>query len=75
MQNFNLDERSHSIEKMRKSAEKVEFEDDRHLELIMKLVHQVHEAVSLIKVKYGLVYQRETKVQNFEEENHRSESC
>ena len=31
----NLDESSHTIEKLRKLAEKVEFEDKRHLELIM----------------------------------------
>ena len=31
----NLDENSHIIEKRRKSSEKVEFEDERHIELII----------------------------------------
>ena len=47
----NLDESSHTIEKMRKAAEKVEFEDERHVELRMELVWQVDKAEALIKDK------------------------
>ena len=53
----NLDESSHTIEKLIKAAEKVEFEDERHIELIMKLVWQVDEAGSLIKERDGLINQ------------------
>ena len=34
----NLDESSHTIEKLRNAAEKVEFEDECHIELRIKLV-------------------------------------
>ena len=59
----NLDESSHTIEKLRNSAERVKFEDERHIELRMELVWQVDEAGTLIKEKYGLINQLETKVQ------------
>ena len=65
---------SNTIEKLRKSAEKVEFEDERHIELRMVLVRQVDEDKSLIKDKYGLINQPETKVQDCEEQKHRSEA-
>ena len=71
----NLDESSHTIEKLIKAAEKVEFEDERHIELRMELVWQVDEAGALIKEKYGLINQLETKVQDLEEKKHRSEAC
>ena len=48
---------------MRKSAEKVEFEDESHIELIMELVCQVDEAGALIRGKYSLINQMDTKVQ------------
>ena len=59
---------------MIKAAEKVEFEDDIQIELIMELVQQVNETESIIKEIDSLRNQRETKVQNFEEEKHQSES-
>ena len=68
-----MDESSHTIEKLRKAAEKVEFEDERHVELKMELLWQVDNAGALIKEKDGL-YQLETKVQDLEEEKHRSEA-
>ena len=70
----NLDEIIHTIEKTRKAAEKVEFEDERHIELRKELVWQVDEAGALIKEKYGLINQLETKVQDLEEEKNRSEA-
>ena len=70
----NLDESSHTIEKLRKSAEKVAFEDERHIDLTMELVWQVDEARALIKEKESLINQMETKVQDLEEEKYRSES-
>ena len=70
----NLDESSHTIEKLRKASEKVEFEDERHIELRMELVWQVDEDGALIKEKYGLIKKLETKVQYLEEEKHRSEA-
>ena len=69
-----MDESSHTIEKLRKEAEKVEFEDERHIELIVELVWQVDEAGSLIKERDGLINQLETKVQDLEEKKHRSEA-
>ena len=71
----NLNENSHTIEKLRKEAEKVEFEDERHIELRMELVWQVDEARALIKEKEGLINQLETKVQDLEEAKHQSEAC
>ena len=59
---------------MRKSSEKVEFEDDIHIELIMELVWKVDEAGALIKEKEGLINQLETKLQDLEEEKHQSEA-
>ena len=59
---------------MRKTAEKVEFKDDIHIELIMELVWKVDEAGALIKDKDGLINQLETKVQDPEEEKHQSEA-
>ena len=66
----NLDESIHTIEKLRKDAEKVEFEDERHIELRMELVWQVDKARALIKKKDGLINQLETKVQDLEEKKH-----
>ena len=63
----NLGESSHTIEKLIKSAENVEFEYERHLELITELVQQVDKARALIKVKLFLINQWETKVHDFEE--------
>ena len=40
----------------------------------MELVWQVDEAGALIKEKYGLINQLETKLQDLEEKKHRSES-
>ena len=70
-----MDEISHTIEKLRKEAEKVEFEDDLHIEITMELVWQVDKAGALIKEKDGLINQLETKVQDLEEEKHLSEAC
>ena len=61
-----MDESSHTIEKLRKVAEKVEFEGERHIELRMELVWQVDEAGALIKEKGGLINQLENKVQDLE---------
>ena len=47
----------HTLEELRKSAEKVEIEDERHIELNMELVRQVDEAGALIKEKYILINQ------------------
>ena len=69
-----MDKISHIIEKMRKEAEKVEFEDERHIDIRMELVWKVDEAGALIKEKDGLINQLETKVQDLEEEKHRSEA-
>ena len=52
--------------KEQKAALKKEFEDERYIELIMELVCQVYEAGALIKEKYSLINQRDTKVQDFE---------
>ena len=41
----NLDEIRHTIEKLIKEDEKVEFEDERHIDLVMELVWQVDEEV------------------------------
>ena len=59
---------------MRKAAERVEFEDERHIKLRMELVWQVDESGALIKEKNSLIDQLETKVQDLEEEKHRSEA-
>ena len=69
-----MDEISHNLEKLIKSAENVEFEYERHIYLIMGLVRQVDEAGALIKDKYGLINQLETKVQDPEKENHHIEA-
>ena len=61
-----MDESSHTIEKLRKAAEKVEFEDEHHIELRMELVWKVDEAGALTKEKDGLINQLETKVQDLE---------
>ena len=68
-----LEEISHTVEKLRKTAEKVEFEDERHIELRMELLWLVDNAGALIKEKDGLK-QLEKKVQDLEEEKHRSEA-
>ena len=39
-----MGESSHTIEKLRKAAEKVDFENKRHIELIMELVKKVYES-------------------------------
>ena len=69
-----MDKISHIIEKMRKEAEKVEFEDERHIDIRMELVWKVDEARALIKEKEGLINQLETKVQDLEEKKHQSEA-
>ena len=69
-----MDKSNHTIEKLRKAAEKVEFEDERHIELRMELVWHVDKGGSLIKEKDDLINQLETKVQDLEEEKHRSEA-
>ena len=58
----NLDESSHTIEKEIKEAEKLEFEDERHNDLIMELVRQVDEAILLIKDKDSMINQLGTQV-------------
>ena len=70
-----MDESSHTIEKLRKEAEKVEFGDEHHIELRMELVWQVDKAGAIIKEKDCLINQLETKVWNLEEKKHRSEAC
>ena len=50
-----MDESSHTIEKLRKAAEKAEFEDERHIELRIELLWQVDVAGAIIKEKYGLI--------------------
>ena len=47
----NLNESIHTIQKMIKAAEKVEFEDGRHIVFIMELVQQVDDAREPIKKK------------------------
>ena len=69
-----MDEIRHTIEKLIKEDEKVEFEDERHIDLVMELVWQADEAGALIKDEDGLINQLETKVQHLEEENHISEA-
>ena len=71
---INLDKSSHTIEKQIKAAEKVEVEDEQHIELRMELVRHVYESRALIKEKESLINQLETKVQVYEEEMHQSES-
>ena len=70
----NLDESSHTIEKLRKAAENLEFEDECYTELRIEFVWQVYESGALIKEKDGLINQLETKVQDLEGEKHRSEA-
>ena len=55
------------------SAEKIEFEDERHIDLRMELVRQVDKVRSLIKDKYSLINQLKTKVQELEEYKHQKE--
>ena len=50
-----------------KSAERVEFEDERHIDLRMELVRQVDKVGKLIKDKYSLINQLETKYHKLEE--------
>ena len=57
----NLNEISHIIEKLIKSAEKVGFEYDIHIELIMVLMRRVEKAGALIKYTYGLIKKLEKK--------------
>ena len=57
-----LDEISHTIEKLIIAAEKIDFEDERHIGLRMELLQQVDKAGALIKDKDGLVIQMETKL-------------
>ena len=45
----NFEEISHTVEKLIKAAEKVEFEDERHTELKMELVWKVDESGALFK--------------------------
>ena len=40
---ISLGEIIHTIEQMRKASEKVQFEDERHIELEIELVWQVYE--------------------------------
>ena len=61
----NLDEISHTIEKLRKLSEKVEFKNQHQIELRIKLVRKVDKAITLIKEKEILIKQKETKVQRF----------
>ena len=70
----NLYERNQTIEKLIKSAEKVEFDNESHIQIITELMWKVDESGSLIKEKDSFIKQWETKVQDFEEENHQSES-
>ena len=70
-----MDERSHIIEKLRKAAEKVEFEYERHIELIMEWMRQVDEAGELIKDNGNLINQLETKAQELEGEKHGIEAA
>ena len=44
----------------------VDFEDERHIEIIMDLVQQIDKARSFIKEKDILINKLETKVHNFE---------
>ena len=58
----NFNEIIHTIQKMIEAAEKVEFEDGRHIEFIMELVRQVDNVGTLIKEKDSLINQLETKL-------------
>ena len=60
----NSDEIIHTIEKPRKAAERVDFEDERHIELIMKLVWTVDKGGEITKRNSSLINQLETKVQD-----------
>ena len=62
-----MDEIRHTIEKLIKEDEKVEFEDERHIDLVMELVRQVENDESIIKDEDDLINQLETKVQEPEE--------
>ena len=70
----NLDESSHAIEKLRKYAEKVEFEDERYIEIIMELVQKVDKSRELIKDKDILINHLERKVKDIGEEKYRIEA-
>ena len=63
----NLDESVHTVGKLRKSDEKVEFEDELHIEIRMEFMWQVDYSRSIIKDKYVLINQLEIKVQDLEE--------
>ena len=62
----NLDVSSHAIEKSIKASEKLEFECESNIDLKMELVWQIDKAGELIKYKYGLIHQMETRVQDTE---------
>ena len=59
----NLDESSHTIDKIRKSSEMVEFEDELHIEIKIELVQKVDEAGSFIKDKDYLINQLFKKIE------------
>ena len=61
-----LDESRHNFEKLMKSDEKVEFEDELRIELKMELVRKVDNVVALINDKDNLKHQRGKKVQDLE---------
>ena len=48
---LNLGEYTHTIEKLRKSAEKIEFEYENNIKIIMELVRKVNDSGALIKEK------------------------
>ena len=54
----NLSEISHTIEKLIKVDEMVEFEYEHHIEIIMELVQKFYYARALIKDEYSLINQR-----------------
>ena len=62
-----MDGSRHTIEKLTKEDERVEFEDERHIDLVMELVRQVENDESIIKDEDDLINQLETKVQEPEE--------
>ena len=68
-----MNESIHTIEKLIKVAKKVQFEYERHIELIIEFVRQVGEAGALIKDKNGLITNWK-KVENLEEYNYQSEA-
>ena len=56
-----MEEINHTVEKPKKEAKEVEFEDDRHIELKTELMWQVDKAGALIKEKDGLINQLKKK--------------